>query len=49
MEIEKTKFKKGNKKFNKKNINREIKIDIDYYEYQKSLNISNNFKIHLNF
>ena len=43
MEIEKTKFKKGNKKFNKKNINREIKIDIDYYEYQKSLNISNNF------
>ena len=43
--IEKNKFKKGAKKLNKRNIIKDIKVDIDFYEYRKNINTcSNNFQ-----
>lgn len=39
--VEKGKLKKNGKKSNKKNLNKEIQYDLDFYEYQKNANDKN--------
>ena len=46
MDIQETgKLKKVSKRNNKKNINKDIKFDLDYYEYQKNLDNTNPFNL----
>ena len=46
MDIQETgKLKKAPKRYNKKNINKDMKFDLDYYEYQRSLDNANPFNL----